>query len=162
MKDMKKTDNTSHNLDDRLAEFADRVLAGKVQQIEPNVEDELQDLEQMVLHMHQAFPPISLEEADIKRMQVNLNARIRREQQEAKQPFWKTWFSGWQSQRTRQQTRLAFAGAMALILLAFAVPYLNSVNQNMTGTAGLSSPIVMGLIAAVFLAGLIFWAIRRK
>lgn len=162
MKDMKKTDNTSQNLDDRLAEFADRVLAGKVQQIEPNVEDELQDLEQMVLHMHQTFPPLSLEEADVKRMQANLNARIRREQQEAKPPFWKTWFGSWQSQRTRQQTRLAFAGAMALILLAFAVPYLNSVNQNTVGTAGLGSPIVMGLIAAAFLAGLIFWATRRK
>ncbi len=159
---MKKTDYTSQNLDDRLAEFADRVLAGKVQQIETNVEDELQDLEQMVLRMQQTFPPLSLEDADIKRMQFNLNARIRREQQEAKQPFWKAWFGGWQSQQTRQQTRLAFAGVMTLIVLALAVPYLSSVNESMTGTAGLSSSIALGLIAAVFLAGLIFWAIRRK
>lgn len=159
---MKKTDNTSQNLDDRLTDFADRVLAGKVQQLDQNVEDELQDLEQMVLRMQQAFPPLSLEEADIKRMQLNLNARVRREQQEAKQPFWKIWFGGWQSQRTRQQTRLAFAGVMTLIVLILAIPYLNSVNQNTTGTSGLSSPIIIGMIVSAFVVGLILWAIRRK
>lgn len=161
---MKISENTpAPNLDDRLADFADRVLLGAVHQIDLGVEDDLRGFEELVLRLHQAFPERSPDDAVIRRMQFNMNAHIRRQQLEMNQPFWKAWLGdGWKSQQTRQQTRLAFAGVMILFLAILVIPFLDMGGQGAVGAAGLGITITGWLAIALFLAGMFLWLNRRK
>ena len=156
---MKTSDNTpSPTLDDRLADFADRALAGTAKQTDPHAEDDLRDLEQVVLRPKQAAPERPPSEADIRRMQAGFNARARREQQAPAQPFWKAWFGGWQP-----QVRFALAGLAVLAVVLLAVPFLNLEGQAVSGGAGMTPQGRAALTAAVLLvAGLLFWLSRRK
>ncbi len=144
--------------DDRLANFVDRVLEGKMKQAESNVDDELLGLEQTILRLNQSLPPVSLDEATVKQMQVRLNARIRREAQEVKKPFWVKWFSA----QTRPQIGFAFAAIALLIFLFVGTPLLTTDGSSTTGTAlaPMNNIIVVGALIGGILV--IFWLMRRK
>ena len=144
--------------DNRLADFVDQVLEGKMKQAESNVDDELLSLEQTILRLNQSLPPVSLDEATVKQMQVRLNARIRRESQEVKQPFWVKWFSS----QTRPQLGFAFAAIALLIFLFVGTPLLSTDSSSTTGTA--LTPMNNMVVAGVLVGGIlvIFWLMRRK
>ncbi len=144
--------------DNRLADFADRVMEGKMKQSESNADDELLGLEQTLLRLNQSLPSVSLDDATVKQMQVRLNARIRRETQEAKQPFWTKWFSI----QGRSQFGFGLAAVALLILLAVISPSLTTGSSSTTGTAltPMNNMFVIGLLVGGILV--IFWFMRRK
>ena len=155
--------NPSPQTDNRLADFADQVLAEMAKQTESTADNDLRGLEEAILQLKRAFPTEPLDEAASKRMLFSLNARIRRESQPADLPFWKKWFTGgWQSQQTRQRTRLALAGLVMLIAAVLVIPVLNTAGQGLSGAAGLNEPILVGAIAVIILAGVFIWLGRRK
>jgi hypothetical protein len=144
--------------DDRLSNFADQALSGRVSQIEAELDDELVGLEQTVLRLQNAFPPITLDQIPVKQMQVRLNARIRRENQEKKEPFWKKWFEP----QARLQIGMAFAAVALMVTLAVFSPSLTTAGSSTTGTA--LTPIKNSFVV-IMLAGLILitiWIKRRK
>ena len=144
--------------DDRLADFTDRVLAGRGNRAESNVDEETLGLEETILRLKNALPPTELDQAKIKQMQVRFKARVKREAQEVKQPFWKKWFE--------PQPRLQFAVAFAVmaLLIAFLVFSPLSTTAGSSTSATALTP-VKGTFAMIALAGvlLIFlWIKRRK
>jgi hypothetical protein len=165
--------------DDRLAEFTNQALAGRINQAEADVDADLLALEETVIRLKTAFPPAALDQAAIKQMQARFNtrarreaqeekqpikgvfdvieARVRRETQEEKQPFWKKWFE--------PQSRLQFGMAVATmaLLIAFAVFSPLSITGGSSTSATALTP-VKNIFMAVALAGfvLIFLWIRRR
>lgn len=142
------------NLDDRLADFTDEALAGRIQQPASHAEVELLLLEETILRLKNAFPADPLDEARLKQMLVRLKSRIRRETEGTEQPFWKNWL-------IRPQTRLAAALGI-LFLLALAFPYLTADGSSTPATALTPS---LGIYAAAGLAAVIvviLWIKRRK
>lgn len=142
---------------DRLTEFVDRVLEGKMKQTESNVDDELLGLEKTILRLNQSLPPVSLDEAAVKQMHVRLNTRIRREAAEVKQSFWKRWFSS----QSRPQLGITFAAVVLLIVLVLMSP-LVLVNSSSAGAALISMGNVVVIAALVGGIVLILWMMRRK
>lgn len=143
------------NLDDRLADFADQALAGRVQQPASHSDGELLPLEETILRLKNAYPPDPLDEARVKQMLVRLKSRIRREVKETEQPFWKNWL-------TRPQARMAVAALGVLLLLALAFPFLTASGSS-TPAAALTPSL--GVYAAAGLAVVIvviLWTKRRK
>jgi len=112
---MKQSNERFNQLqDDRLSDFADQVAQGKMKQAESSTDDELLGLENTILRLNRSLPPVSLDDATIKQMQVRLNARIRRAAQEAKPSFWEKWFSP----VLRPQTGFALVVVALLVKLA--------------------------------------------
>jgi len=153
---MSRTQNSQNpNLDDRLAEFTDDLLEGRMKQTASTTDEDLLLLEDTVLRLSKTFPPISLNEARVKQMQVRLKNRIRRENQEAEQPFWKTWFS-------HPQTRV-FAGVVAiLIMFLIASPYLASAGPSTTATALTPAHGTFIMLGVILVLVLVLWTRRRK
>lgn len=144
--------------DNRLADFADQVLNGKLKQAESNVSEELLGFEETILRLKHSLPSTPLDQATVKQMQVRLNARIRRERQEAKQPFWKKWFEP----QFRLQYGMAFAVIALLIALVIFSPASPSAGSSITATA--LSPteniFIAGILAGVIL--IFLWIKRPK
>jgi hypothetical protein len=157
MNEMSRT-NTSQdpNLDDRLADFTDELLEGRMQQTTASTTDEdLLLLEDTILRLSKTFPPISVDEARVKQMQVRLKNRIRRESQEAEQPFWKKWFSNPQMG--------VFVGVMSILLMfIIASPYLTSAGSSTTATALTPVHGTFIVLGVVLVLVLIVWIKRRK
>lgn len=148
--------NLKSNQDDRLAEFTDEVLEGRMQQPASNVDEELFLLEETVLRLRNTYPPVSLDEARVKQMHVRLKNRLRRETQDDEQPFWKKWL-------TRPQVRLAVGALGLLLLFVLASPLLTPAGSSTTATALASSQgkfVTAGLVTALVL--IILWIKRRR
>jgi hypothetical protein len=144
--------------DDRLADFTDQVLAGKVNQAEANMDEELRALEETILRLKNAFPPAALDQSTVKKMQVRFKARVRRETQAVKQPFWKKWFEP----QSRLQFAMAFAAMAVLIAIAVFSPLSTTAGSSTSATALVP---VNGTFTVIALAGvllLIFLWKRRK
>jgi len=143
------------NLDDRLADFTDDVLEGRKQDSISGMEDELLQLEKTVLQLRTAFPPIQVDEARAKQMQVRLKNRIKREEEEESLPFWKKLFA------TPQYAMMV--GVVSLLIIFLLVfPTTTSPGSSTTATA--LDPAI-GPFAAVGLAAviiIILWIKRRK
>ena len=143
------------NLDDRLADFTDDVLEGRKRDSVPGMEDELLQLEKTVLRMRTAFPPVDVDEARIKQMQVRLKNRIKREEEEAGQPFWARLFS---------TPQYAMVVGVVSLLIVFLVVFPTTTIPGSSTTATALNPAI-GPIAAVGLAAVIIillWIKRRK
>jgi hypothetical protein len=152
---MTKSDKVKIDLDDRLADFTDRVLSG-----EPNTpvspsEKELLRLEETVLRLDQSFPQHAMDERTIKRMQADFNMRRRAILPRARPALW------W-SQQTRQRVGLALAVIAVIVAVFVIVPFLAS-GGDILASAGLH-PQSIGLL--VFILGgvllLAVWLGRRK
>lgn len=144
--------------DDRLADFTDQVLAGRFNEAEENLDEEMLALEQTILRLKTAFPPAALDQSAVKQMQVRFNARVRREAQEVKKPFWKAWFEP----QNRAQFGMAFTAVALLIAFIVLSPSMTITGSSASGAA--LTP-ASGTLAAVALAGafLVFlWIKRRK
>lgn len=143
------------NLDDRLAEFTDDILEGRKQDSVSGMEEELLQLEKTVIRLRTAFPPINVDEARTKQMQVRLKNRIKREEEEASLPFWKKLFS-----TPQYATMIGVVGLLIVFLLVFPV----TTAPGSSTTAAALNPAI-GPLAAVGLAAvilIILWIKRRK
>lgn len=159
---MKPSDSSQSRVqDDRLADFADRLVAGEAKQVDPNIDDELRGLEQTALRLQQAFPKTSLEPAQIQQMQARLNSRLKRQQVARPETRWKWPIRNWQSQRVRQRTALVFVGLAALASLII-LPILQEENPDVVGTAGLNSPMIIAALALLGAVALGLWLSRKK
>jgi hypothetical protein len=143
------------NLDVRLADFTDDMLEGRMKQTASTADEDLLLLEDTVLRLSKTYPPVSLDEARVKQMQVRLKNRIRRETQETEQPFWKKWFA-------RPQVRALIGVVSVLLLFVIASPYLTAAGSSTTAAAltpTLGTFIALGLTIMLVL---ILWIKRRK
>jgi hypothetical protein len=143
--------------DERLADFADQVIKGKMKNSASTPTDDLSGLEETILRLNSSFPQEPLNEATIKQMHVRLKRRISREEQNNKPSFWKKWFG----RESTPQLGLAFAALAVLIVVLVSVPSLGSSGSSITGTA--STPVNLfvaaGLVGAI---SALYWLIRRK
>jgi hypothetical protein len=150
-------DTSISTQDEKLADFTDRILNDQAKEIESNVDKELHDLEETVLHLKSTLPSASLDEATAKQMLVRLKARIRRESSQARQPFLKKWFG-----TRRTQFALAAAAVALLILIGIVTPWLSTAGSSTTATALTST---QSFVIGIALSGVIlyiFWSVRRK
>lgn len=153
---MSRPNNTlKSNQDDRLADFTDEALVGQGQQSASTVDEELLLLEETVLRLRTAYPPVTLDEARVKQMRVRLKNRIKREEQEAKQPFWKKWLS-------LPQAGIVMGALSLLIVFILVFPSLTTAGSSTTATAltPTQGPWVAAGLAGVIL--FILWIKRRK
>lgn len=157
MNDMTQLKKETHsNPDDRLADFTDQVLGGKIAQTASNVDEELLALEETVLRLNKTFPPVQLPEASVKQMQVRLKARIKREAEKPIPSFWERLGIG----NNRPQFVMAFSAIAVIVLLAVLLPGTTA-GSSTAATAFSPSPILVaggGLAVIVF----ILWIMRRK
>jgi hypothetical protein len=152
--------NRKFSQDEELSNFTDQVLKGQMKNIESHSNEELRELEETILRLHNTMPSSKLEESTKKQMLVRLNARIRREkEQPQKKSFWASLFD----MRTRPLFVLTI-GVMTLVVLAVIIsPNLGIDGSGSTiGTALSASKniilpaILLGLIA------IILWVTRKK
>jgi hypothetical protein len=151
------TERLDLEMDNRLTEFADQVMEGKMDQTDSNADEELLGLEKTILRLNHSLPPVSMDESAIKQMQVRLNARMRREARETRPPFWKEWFFS--------PARLQFwAGAAAVGLLVLLVVFLPLSAGNGSTAGAALKPIGSTVLVAALVTGVlyIFWIMRRK
>jgi len=147
----------SSKQDDRLAEFTDQLLTGRINQAGAEADEELVALEETILRLKNAFPPAPLDTSTVKQMQVRFNARVRREAQETKIPFWKKWLEP----KPRLLYATAFAAMAFLVVFAVLSPLSTTVGSSTPATAlNLSG----GIVAVVMVAGmiLVFLLIKRR
>jgi len=144
--------------DDRLADFTDQVLEGKLKQVVSGMDEELFGLEETVIRLKHSFPSTYLDQAAVKQMQVRLHARIRREGQEVKQPFWKKWFEP----QFRPQFAMTFAAIALLIGIAIFSPSFANTGTSITATAlnPTKNIFIIGVLAGVIL--IFLWIKRLK
>lgn len=152
--------NESTEKDNKLADFADRVLEGKLDLTASTTDEELLGLEKTILRLTDAFPPEPLEDAKVKQMLVRLKARARREEEEtaAKPSFWKRLFDI----QSNPQVGLLFAVAAVLVLMVVSIPALQEApGSSVSGTAfsGGSLITVAGLVGILLV---FYWISRRK
>ena len=151
--------NESIEKDNELADFADRILKGRMEPPASTSDEELLSLERTLLRLTDAFPQDPLDDAKSKQMLVRLKARMRREEEErAAQPsFWKRLFDF----QANPQVGLLVAVAAIVVLAIVALPSVQPQGSAVSGTAFSGSSIftAVGLIAILLV---FYWMSRRK
>jgi hypothetical protein len=152
---MSKIDHTPQpNPDDRLAEFTDQVLNGKIQTIASGVDGELALLEGTILLLRNAYPTVPMDEARVKQMQVRLKRRIRREAETKR--------SCWENILPRFPVTAAIS-ALGLLFIALLISsFFAASGSSITAAAGsfkTPSFVVLGIAACILL---ILWIRRAK
>lgn len=152
--------NLPNPQDDWLADFADQVLDGRINDLSTvSADPEMRVLADTVLRLKTAFPAQAADAASAKRMQARLMSHARDEEQRRER--WNK-FTGteWFTQR---RPRTAIAAMLAVLVLAvIAGPALLGDGGPITATAtGLSLGWVLWILLGVLIvAGL--WLTRRK
>ena len=140
--------------DEWLANFADQVLEGKVQDLSTvDADAEMRALADTILQLKAAFPAEAANAASMKRMQTRVMTHAR-EEQERKARWSKFTGSEWFTQR---RPRLAVAAMLAALVLAVVTgPALFSATGSNTtvGTAINAGWILWILLGLVLAAGL--------
>ena len=152
-------DPSPEEMDDRLAEFTNRVLVGEITDVVSNADGELRSLEETVLRLHRTLPQTSLDEAAVKQMQVRLNVRIRKEGAQTKPSFWSRSFL---PNQVRPQFGLAFAAVALILAFVVLIPLLAAGGTPTTATALGSSQSAVAVVTLTGVMLLIFWMVRRK
>jgi hypothetical protein len=148
---------TAQNPDDLLAEFTDRLLDGKTADSASSADPELRGLEETVLRLNQAFPKGSLDASAARRLQMDFQARLRKDGRES-QPAWRSL----RSRQSRQRFALLLTVIAVIVVLLVITPLLPVDNGGILGTAGtqgqgIGLAIGLGALLLVFL-----WLARRK
>jgi len=152
--------NETTKKDNELADFTDRVLQRKTDITASHPDEELLSLEKTLLRLNDAFPPEPLEDTKVKQMLVRLNARARREEEEAaaKPSIWKRLFDF----QSNPQVGLLVAVAAVVVLVIVGLPSVQEpTGPSISGTAasGTSLFTVIGLFAVLFV---FYWISRRN
>ncbi len=149
---MSEPNPTQPTPDDSLADFADRVLAGKTSAPDSSSDTELRGLEETILRLQQTLPQGDPDEKTLRHLQANFRARVRK----ADSPT----IPAWQFLRPRRNMALAFAAILAILVIA--LPFLPIDNGPLPGTAGRQAQDILLLAGIACVAILLIWARRRK
>lgn len=147
---------TPKGKDGRLADFADRLLAGEIEQeaVRRGSDPELAQMQETLQHLRKTFPPQQTDPEMRNRIRARVAAKWHKTSfpvRNAKQNFLP-------SNRT---LNLGFAiGAVAIIVLL--VTFLPQGQTGITGTAGTVKVWIPFAIFIIIIAGLIFWQLRKK
>jgi hypothetical protein len=136
------------DLDEQLASFTDLVTKDSSNRAEVPGEHELQGLQEAVVRVRRAFPPVPVTEQAALRMQARVVPQAREALRESR-----TRQAG---KDVRRKWALGLAAAMAVVGLAVISPLLTSEMQG--GTASAISPTV-GALAAAGIAGVLLLAL---
>ncbi|MBI3167168.1 MAG: hypothetical protein HYZ22_01710 [Chloroflexi bacterium] len=155
---MYQKDETTEK-DNELADFADRMIKGRIAPPASASDEELFGLEKTLLRLNDTFPPVTLDDAKSKQMLVRLKARMRREEEEqaAKPSFWKRLFD----LQSNPQVGLLIAAAAVVLLVIINLPSVDPSGNSVTGTAfpGTNLFTALGLIGVLLI---FYWISRRK
>lgn len=150
--------------DDQLADFTDRILQGQIDtSLASQADDELVGLKKTVLRLNSSFPPATLDDADIKQMQVRLNARIKRESKNIQPSLWQKWINALSQPGPRFGMAAIAIAVIAAIAVLTTTPSTTADSSTTTATAMTSSQGVT--VVAIILVGvifIIFWSNRNK
>lgn len=146
--------------DNELADYTDRLLNSKLDEIDSNADEELVELEKTILRLNRAFPPPSLEDARAKQILVRLKARARREKLEEmpQSSFWKRLFD----LQSNPQAGLLMAVVAVLVVAIVSLPLLQTPGAAVSGTAFSGSGFFPALVAVVGIFLVLYWVSRRK
>lgn len=147
------------NKDNHLADFADQVLQGKINTSASSSDADMVRLEETILRIKNTLPTNAPDAAKTKQMLVRLKARIKREEETQKTPFWKKLFDF----RSNPQMGMLVVIAAVFILAVITVPSLElgGSSNPATGTANNNTNFLIGGgIVGVLL--LVYWIFRRK
>lgn len=147
------------NKDNHLADFADQVLQGKINTSASSSDADMMRLEETILRLKNTLPSDAPDIAKSKQMLVRLKARIKREEETEKIPFWKKLFDF----QSNPQVGMLVVIAAVLILAVITVPSLElgGSSNPTTGTANNNTNFLIGGgIVGVLL--LVYWIFRRK
>lgn len=147
------------NKDNHLADFADQVLQGKINTSASSSDADMVRLEETILRLKNTLPSNAPDIAKSKQMLVRLKARIKREEETEKIPFWKKLFDF----QSNPQVGMLVVIAAVLILAVITVPSLElgGSSNPTTGTANNNTNFLIGGgIVGVLL--LVYWIFRRK
>lgn len=139
------------NKDNHIADFAEGKTSAS------STDPELIHLEETILSLKRNLPTSALDSATAKQMLVRLKARIKREEEMPKIPFWKKLFDF----QANPQIGMILAVTAVLILAIVTVPSLQFGGGTITGTAsGTTNLLIIGGLITVIL--LTYWFSRRK
>ncbi len=151
---MTEQNKSTPTMDDRLADFTDRALDGKTTVLASGTDRELRELENTVMRINRAFPKEALDEKTLKRMQADFKSRARKASAPSR-PIW-------QSQQSRQRFVLAFAMIAILAAIFVSLPFLNTGNGEIQGTAGINAGGTLLLVAIGCVIAILIWLRLRK
>lgn len=139
------------NKDNHIANFADGKTSAS------STDPELIHLEETILRLKRNLPTAAPDSAIAKQMLVRLKARIKREAEMPKIPFWKKLFDF----QSNPQVGMILAVTAVLILAMVTIPSLQFGDGTVTGTASGTTNLLIigGLIIVILLA---YWFSRRK
>lgn len=159
---MKKTNNDSE-LDNKLADFTDRVLAGKSGQLDSNADEELQGLEETILRLKRAMPQIEASKSKLEQIESRLAARLRNEEKNMALPFWRKWFE-WNRKYGKFRPQVAvMVGLLVVIALAWLGTLFFPVNGSVVSAAAIArSRTALTALALIGLILLLGWINRSK
>lgn len=149
-----------HNKDKHLADFTDQVLQGRINSPTSSADADMVRLEETILRLKHTLPNNAPDSATSKQMLVRLKARMRREEQNQKIPFWKTLFDF----RSNPQVGMLIAIAAVLVLAIITAPSLEPMGSSSsitTGTANDNSNFLIGGGVVTVLL-LIYWIFRKR
>ena len=146
--------------DNELADFTDRLLNSKLDDIGSNADDELVGLKKTILRLNHAIPPDSLEDARAKQILVQVKARARREKaDQAPQPsFWRRLFDF----QANPQVGLLMAVVAVLVVAIVSLPLIQTPGSAIAGTAFSDSGLFPAMAAVVAILFVLYWISRRK
>ena len=146
------------SVDERLADYTDRLLAGDIPQ-EADLRDsgiELNQLQETIKRIRNAFPAKNPDPAMQNRIRINLTSELRKNKPEIGNVS-RT------SRVPRRTLQWSFAIGATIILVSILV-FVPSGDLTIPGTAGINTDLIWIPIGIVLLiiAGLIFWQVRKK
>ncbi len=152
---MTETAQPAHELDTRLADFTDRILAGEAAPPIPASDPEMRALEETVIRLHRSFPDAALDQRTRERLYANFGHRVRQASRQDNG-------SSWWSRQTRQRLVVVFAVVALIALFLLAPGFLTATGGNNKGTASAAYQNI-GLFAALgLILGFLIWLGRRK
>ena len=155
-------DDPSKNQDAWLADFADQILNGEVDDLPAEGPDpETRALAGTLLRLKRAFPKQDPDSAAVKRMEKQVLMKWDDGKQE--KPGWlESLRQAWGTPAHRRQFGMAFAMIVVAGILMLAAPLLFSGNGSVTATAGSQGSSAFIWIVLLMLGACLGWLLRRK
>lgn len=155
-------DKSSGNLDDLLAQFADRAVDGE-EQMRLEGDEELMEYQSLIYDLHQAIEAEEPSEDLTRRIESNLRIawHNRADTQPQKQSLWSQLMEvfqgkkGYQSRAQRQQRMALVTAGAAFLLVIIVLPILTAtegLDLELPGAAGGTIVTALVIVSVVLLA----------
>ena len=163
--------NNNSELQDQLANFVDRILAGNPANLDQATfapEEDLRALEQTAIRVKTAFGDNDPDEAVINRIQKNILGQMQISEIHVNESIWRKFIEyfkpsekKWRSQHSRQRLNIIISLATVVVLMLVAIPFLNPSNGDQPGASGqfLNNYIPIAIGGLILL---VLWLTRRK